>query len=103
MQARWRFDGQRFRLVRYAAEPTCDNWHEQRLAHVVDHPLNKIADVGRIRRCRPPQTAVSVAPVSASGNHHQAPFTPSTLCAFATIFSAVKPKNGNSLSADRFP
>ena len=27
IQARWRFDGQRFRLVRYAAEPTCDNWH----------------------------------------------------------------------------
>ncbi len=27
LQARWRFDGQRFRLVRYAAEPTCDNWH----------------------------------------------------------------------------
>ena len=26
-EARWRFDGQRFRLVRYAAEPTCDNWH----------------------------------------------------------------------------
>ena len=23
---RWRFDGQRFRLVRYAEEPTCDNW-----------------------------------------------------------------------------
>ncbi len=27
IQARWRFYGQRFRLVRYAAEPTCDNWH----------------------------------------------------------------------------
>lgn len=27
IQTRWRFDGQRFRLVRYAAEPTCDNWH----------------------------------------------------------------------------
>lgn len=27
IQARWRFDGQRFRPVRYAAEPTCDNWH----------------------------------------------------------------------------
>lgn len=25
--SRWRFDGQRFRLVRYAQEPTCDNWH----------------------------------------------------------------------------
>ncbi|EKY1961781.1 DUF1176 domain-containing protein [Cronobacter sakazakii] len=24
---RWRFDGQRFRLVRYAEEPSCDNWH----------------------------------------------------------------------------
>lgn len=24
---RWRFDGQRFRLVRYAAEPVCDGWH----------------------------------------------------------------------------
>lgn len=24
---RWRFDGQRFRLARYAAEPTCDGWH----------------------------------------------------------------------------
>lgn len=27
VSTRWRFDGQRFRLVRYAAEPTCDNWH----------------------------------------------------------------------------
>lgn len=27
VQARWRFDGQRFRLVRYAEEPSCDNWH----------------------------------------------------------------------------
>jgi hypothetical protein len=27
VQTRWRFDGQRFRLVRYAEEPTCDNWH----------------------------------------------------------------------------
>lgn len=25
--SRWRFDGQRFRLVRYAQEPTCDSWH----------------------------------------------------------------------------
>jgi hypothetical protein len=25
--SRWRFDGQRFRLVRYAEEPTCDGWH----------------------------------------------------------------------------
>ncbi|NDJ56880.1 DUF1176 domain-containing protein [Enterobacteriaceae bacterium 4M9] len=24
---RWRFDGQRFRLARYAAEPACDGWH----------------------------------------------------------------------------
>ncbi|MGK9171967.1 DUF1176 domain-containing protein [Yokenella regensburgei] len=24
---RWRFNGQRFNLVRYAEEPTCDNWH----------------------------------------------------------------------------
>lgn len=27
VQTRWRFDGQRFRLVRYAEEPTCDGWH----------------------------------------------------------------------------
>ncbi|MCT4707126.1 DUF1176 domain-containing protein [Enterobacteriaceae bacterium H16N7] len=27
MTSRWRFDGQRFRLVRYAQEPTCDGWH----------------------------------------------------------------------------
>ncbi|HBU94731.1 MAG TPA: DUF1176 domain-containing protein, partial [Leclercia adecarboxylata] len=27
IQTRWRFTGQRFRLVRYAEEPTCDNWH----------------------------------------------------------------------------
>ncbi|MGP3592175.1 DUF1176 domain-containing protein [Vagococcus sp. WN89Y] len=27
ISTRWRFDGQRFRLVRYAQEPTCDNWH----------------------------------------------------------------------------
>lgn len=27
IQTRWRFDGQRFRLVRYAQEPSCDNWH----------------------------------------------------------------------------
>ncbi|WP_039055819.1 DUF1176 domain-containing protein [Enterobacter sp. Bisph1] len=27
VSSRWRFDGQRFRLVRYAQEPTCDNWH----------------------------------------------------------------------------
>ncbi|XTZ39480.1 DUF1176 domain-containing protein [Salmonella enterica] len=27
VMSRWRFDGQRFRLVRYAAEPSCDNWH----------------------------------------------------------------------------
>ncbi|HDG1682429.1 TPA: DUF1176 domain-containing protein [Kluyvera ascorbata] len=26
VQTRWRFDGQRFRLVRYAAQPECDNW-----------------------------------------------------------------------------
>jgi len=25
--SRWRFDGQNFRLVRYAQEPTCDSWH----------------------------------------------------------------------------
>ncbi|NIF30773.1 DUF1176 domain-containing protein [Enterobacter sp. Cy-643] len=25
---RWRFDGQRFRLVRYAEEPACDGWHK---------------------------------------------------------------------------
>lgn len=27
VMTRWRFDGQRFRLTRYAEEPTCDNWH----------------------------------------------------------------------------
>lgn len=27
IQTRWRFDGQRFQLVRYAEEPSCDNWH----------------------------------------------------------------------------
>ncbi len=27
VSSRWRFDGQRFRLVRYAQEPACDNWH----------------------------------------------------------------------------
>lgn len=27
IQTRWRFDGDRFRLVRYAEEPSCDNWH----------------------------------------------------------------------------
>ncbi|WP_253382899.1 DUF1176 domain-containing protein [unidentified bacterial endosymbiont] len=27
IQTRWRFDGQHFRLVRYAQEPACDNWH----------------------------------------------------------------------------
>jgi hypothetical protein len=27
VQTRWRFDGQRFRLVRYAKEPSCDGWH----------------------------------------------------------------------------
>lgn len=27
ISSRWRFDGQRFRLVRYAEEPTCDGWH----------------------------------------------------------------------------
>lgn len=26
IQTRWRYDGQRFRLVRYAAQPSCDNW-----------------------------------------------------------------------------
>ncbi len=26
IQTRWRFDGQRFSLVRYAEEPSCDNW-----------------------------------------------------------------------------
>lgn len=26
VQTRWRYDGQRFRLVRYAGQPTCDNW-----------------------------------------------------------------------------
>lgn len=25
---RWRYDGQRFRLVRYAEEPACDGWHK---------------------------------------------------------------------------
>ncbi|HHR4730071.1 TPA: DUF1176 domain-containing protein, partial [Salmonella enterica] len=27
IQTRWRYDGDRFRLVRYAEEPSCDNWH----------------------------------------------------------------------------
>ena len=27
VMTRWRFDGQRFRLTRYAEEPSCDNWH----------------------------------------------------------------------------
>ncbi|MEH4662101.1 DUF1176 domain-containing protein [Phytobacter diazotrophicus] len=27
VMTRWRFDGQRFRLTRYAEEPECDNWH----------------------------------------------------------------------------
>lgn len=27
IQTRWRFNGQRFRLVRYAEEPSCDNWN----------------------------------------------------------------------------
>ncbi|HFZ8995764.1 TPA: DUF1176 domain-containing protein [Citrobacter freundii] len=27
IQTYWRFDGQRFRLARYAEEPSCDNWH----------------------------------------------------------------------------
>lgn len=26
VQTRWRYDGQRFRLVRYAAQPECDSW-----------------------------------------------------------------------------
>jgi len=26
VQTRWRYDGQRFRLVRYAAQPACDSW-----------------------------------------------------------------------------
>lgn len=26
VQTRWRYDGQRFRLARYAAQPECDNW-----------------------------------------------------------------------------
>lgn len=26
VQTRWRYDGQRFRLVRYAGQPECDNW-----------------------------------------------------------------------------
>ncbi|KDV64256.1 hypothetical protein BU64_20715 [Escherichia coli O128:H2 str. 2011C-3317] len=60
----------------------------------MDHPLNKMAGT-----CRPDKTRQRRIRQSASGDHHQAPFTPSTLCAFATIFSAVKPKNGNSLSA----
>ncbi|MDU4313664.1 MAG: DUF1176 domain-containing protein, partial [Klebsiella michiganensis] len=25
-QTRWRYDGQRFSLVRYAQQPQCDNW-----------------------------------------------------------------------------
>ncbi|STV87355.1 Protein of uncharacterised function (DUF1176) [Klebsiella michiganensis] len=25
-QTRWRYDGQRFSLVRYARQPQCDNW-----------------------------------------------------------------------------
>lgn len=28
VQTRWRYDGQRFRLVRYAGQPQCDNWQE---------------------------------------------------------------------------
>ncbi len=27
IQTRWRYDGDRFRLVRYAEEPSCDSWH----------------------------------------------------------------------------
>uniref|UniRef100_UPI0011E87424 DUF1176 domain-containing protein n=1 Tax=Serratia marcescens TaxID=615 RepID=UPI0011E87424 len=26
VQTRWRYDGQRFRLVRYAGQPVCDSW-----------------------------------------------------------------------------
>ncbi len=40
IQTRWRFDGQRFRLVRYAEEPSCDNWNgPDALAHAVDHAI----------------------------------------------------------------
>nr|WP_249533333.1 DUF1176 domain-containing protein [Escherichia coli] len=47
IQARWRFDGQRFRLVRYAADPPAITGMARRLAHVVDHPLNKMAGTCR--------------------------------------------------------
>lgn len=42
IQTRWRYDGQRFRLVRYAQEPSCDNWHGPDAAHTVDHALSTL-------------------------------------------------------------
>lgn len=75
IQTRWRFDGQRFRLVRYAEEPSCDGWAWARcLAHAMGSRVDFLSDDDAvvIRRCR-----------------HQA-FK--TLCAFSTMFSTVKPK-----------
>ncbi len=39
IQTRWRYDGDRFRLVRYAEEPSCDNWQWAGCPAVI-HALN---------------------------------------------------------------
>ena len=48
IQTRWRFNGQRFRLVCYAEEPSCDNWNgPDAWPTLWDHK------VGFCRFCRP--------------------------------------------------
>ncbi len=69
IQTRWRFDGQRFRLVRYAEEPSCDSWNGQMPGPrcgsrgsfmpggAVAYPAYGLAVlVGRVRRSRHPAT-----------------------------------------------
>lgn len=60
IQTRWRFNGQRFRLVRYAEEPSCDNWNGPDAAHAVDHKVGFCRFVGRVRRSRHPATQIAL-------------------------------------------
>ncbi len=85
--------------MRYAAEPTCDNWHGPAPGPRCGSPVKQNGGTCRPdRRCRPDKTRQRRIRQSPSGT-----FTPSTLCAFATIFSAVKPKTGTAYPPEQIP
>ncbi len=70
------------------------------------HPLNKIPDAP-LKSARtvpsPSGERVRVRGTYSIRRSPSGPFTPSTLCAFATIFSAVKPKTGTAYPPEQIP